>query len=95
MRPRGDLRALSAGHARDVLSGSHFQLVHQVVVGFFAPLSRIESGVEFLDFADGHELILHVPFDEQADVAACVGMHCLYVLPEDGAPTGMGFEVTA
>ena len=65
------LRTLSARHTRDALSGSYFQFVHQVVVRFFAPLSRIESRIKLLNLPDGHELILHVSLDEQTDITAC------------------------
>ena len=89
------LRTLSARHTRDALSGSYFQFVHQVVVRFFAPLSRIESRIKLLNLPDGHELILHVSLDEQADITARRRMHGLNVLSEDGTLAGAGFQVTA
>ena len=89
------LRTLSARHTRDALSGSYFQFVHQVVVGFLTPLSRIESRIKLLNLPDSHELILHVSFDEQADITARRRVHGLNVLSEDGTLAGAGFQVTA
>ena len=34
-------------------------------------------------FGDGHELVLHMTFDEQSDIAAQSRCHGLYLLSED------------
>ena len=93
-QPEGHLRTLPARHAGDALPGRHLQLLHQRIVGVAVP-GGIEGGIEALDLPDRHELVLHVPFDEQADPPPRQGRHRADVLAEDAAFARLRFEVAA
>ena len=70
------------------------QLAHQLVIGFAPPL-RVEGRIEPFDLLDRHELVLHVPLDQQADAPPREGPHPADVLAEDAALAAAGFEIPA
>ena len=72
--PERHLGTLAAGHARNTLPRRHAELLHQAVVGVAVP-ARIELRIETFDLLDGHEGVLHMPFDEQGDARPRPGRH--------------------
>ena len=92
--PERHLGTLAAGHARNTLPRRHAELLHQAVVGVAVP-ARIELRIETFDLLDGHEGVLHMPFDEQGDARPRPGRHRADVFAEDQALAGTGPEVTA